>query len=76
MQNMTVEEIMKAISDIDKLLEETRKQYVMYEGRRYETMTEEEVYIITKLTNVVYGLTKAKADLKNELLNRGIFVMQ
>lgn len=76
MKNMTTDEIMKSIRDIDELLEDTRKQYVVYEGRSYESMTAAEKYIVTTLTNVVYELTKAKVDLQNELLDRGIFIMQ
>lgn len=73
---MSKEEIINAIADIDKQLEEMRKVYEPYVGREFDSFSTDERERIRKFIILVQELITAKADLRNKAVHEyGIFVM-
>lgn len=75
MSRKTIAEIIDNICKINEQLEENRKAYEPYVGRRLDSFSVGEAEALRKLAIVSQQLVNAKAELRNEALyEHGVFV--
>lgn len=73
---MTKKELINALEDIDKQMEELRKCYEPYIGRRFDELSNDDQERIRKIWVLIQQLVNARADLRNKALYEfGIFVI-
>ena len=74
-ESMSIKDIVNANTEIDNQMNEIKKQFKSFEGRRFNEMSTEELDVIRKFMNLAQQLVNAKSDLRNAALYKfGIFI--
>lgn len=74
--NMTKEELIIAMEEIDEMMNELKELYKPYVGRRLDSISMDELENLSKIASRLQHLVNAKSDIRSIAISKyGIFVM-